>query len=493
MFFKSKKVTIEGMFPNQSPQPPQYHILIVDNEVKICDLLSSALKGKYSVDTACSGEEAFQKIDSIVYDLVVTDLKLGDKSGIDVLRRAKAKDDHTEAIIITGYASLDTAINAVNFGASSYLVKPVSLVNFIAQVDRSMASREFYIRSAAFIKQTSSIEPEMQRHLLNITDIYEFSRKLLTSLEIPEIMKCFLEELNKKVNPVFSAVGVSLFGTSEIYAMPRVGRVPAEQIRDSLLQNWDKAFGLLNKNNLLQNNISFVLFDGPSGEPQPLTVSSVSTVPMIIAGQIIGSIAVLGDKIELQTEEFQFLHILSSIFTPLVEHSYVHKRTKLMAETDGLTGLINHRTFQQVLSREIARANRNRTQFSLLMIDIDDFKKINDTYGHLIGDAVLTDMTKRLQASVRQQDIVARYGGEEFTVILPETDIHGANILAERVRSAIASEPYSFSESEIPYTISIGLCVYDGNLPKEKHLLIENADKALYISKNEGKNRITIK
>ena len=105
------------------------------------------------------------------YDAIVTDLKLGDKSGIEVLERAKDRDNHVEVIIITGYASLDSAINAVNLGASSYLVKPVSLVNFMAQVDRAMANRDFHIRSAEFMQQTSSIHPEMQHHLLNITDI----------------------------------------------------------------------------------------------------------------------------------------------------------------------------------------------------------------------------------------------------------------------------------------------------------------------------------
>lgn len=478
---------------DKEKQESQYSILIVDDEKKLCDLLCSALCGKYSVDAAYSGEEAFQKIDSVSYDAIVTDLKLGDKSGIEVLERAKGRDNHVEVIIITGYASLDSAINAVNLGASSYLVKPVSLVNFMAQVDRAMANRDFHIRSAEFMQQTSSIHPEMQRHLLNITDIYEFSKRMLTTLDVPEIMKTFLDELNRKVKPCFSAVGVSLFGASEIYAMPMAGRVPAEMIRDLLMQHWDQAFGILNRNNLLQNSISFTLFDGPKGETPPLEIKTVSTIPMIIAGQIIGTIAVFRDGGELATEEHQFLHILSSIFSPLVEHSYIHKRTKLMAETDGLTGLINHRTFQQVLSREIARSNRNKTQFSLLMIDIDDFKKINDTYGHLIGDAVLSDMTKRLQASVRQQDIAARYGGEEFAVILPETDIHGANILAERVRCAIEADPFFFSENEIPYTISIGLSVYDGNLPREKHLLLEDADCALYISKNKGKNCITAK
>ena len=164
-----------------------------------------------------------------------------------------------------------------------------------------------------------------------------------------------------------------------------------------------------------------------------------------------------------------------------------------MAETDGLTGLANHRAFHQVLSREIARANRNKLQFSLISMDIDDFKKINDTYGHLMGDAILRDLTGRIMATVRQQDIVARYGGEEFTVILPDTDLRGASILAERVRAGIASVPFSYSESEIPYTVSIGLSVYNGSTPREKRLLIEDADNALYLSKNKGKNCITIK
>ena len=217
-------------------------------------------------------------------------------------------------------------------------------------------------------------------------------------------------------------------------------------------------------------------------------------VPMNVLGQSIGFISVFGDaSVTHSAEREQFLYVFTSMISSIVEHAYRDMQAKLQAKTDSLTGVANHRMFHETLDREIARADRSGRAFCLALLDIDDFKKVNDTHGHLVGDAVLIDCTKRIASQNRRGDVLARYGGEEFALILPDTSIDGGGILTRRVCDAVAAHPFVFAQTKVPYTLSIGLAQYDGGLPRGKDQLINDADEALYESKQNGKNRVSIR
>src|SRR5450759_3715126 len=141
------------------------------------------------------------------------------------------------------------------------------------------------------------------------------------------------------------------------------------------------------------------------------------------------------------------------------------------ATTDGLTGLVNHRTFQERFSAMLGRAERHKFPVSLILTDIDHFKKVNDTYGHPTGDAVLRRVAAILKASARKIDIVARYGGEEFALVLEGTDRAGARQLAERIREEVAAQIFESSKGPFKAALSLGVAVYpdDG---KAKHCLL---------------------
>ena len=177
---------------------------------------------------------------------------------------------------------------------------------------------------------------------------------------------------------------------------------------------------------------------------------------------------------------------------PLIEHGYSVRQVRLLAKTDALTGIANHRSFHEKLDYEIARINRMGTVFSLVFMDIDDFKKVNDTYGHLVGDAVLRDLVMRVSESIRMIDEFFRYGGEEFAVILPETEVRGAEIVAKRIKTAVTSKPFLYGRNVIPYTVSMGIASYHGKHPVNKNVLIQEADAAMYAAKRDGKNRISL-
>lgn len=162
------------------------------------------------------------------------------------------------------------------------------------------------------------------------------------------------------------------------------------------------------------------------------------------------------------------------------------------ATTDRMTKLYSHHYFQQNLGEEVNRARRYGVTFCLLMVDIDHFKKFNDTYGHLQGDIIIKDIARILRSSVRSIDFTARYGGEEFAVILPEVKAQGALIVAERIRRSIEKHPFPGEEGPLHVTVSIGVAEFKPSRMRSASQLIAEADKALYQSKEMGRNRVSV-
>ncbi len=164
------------------------------------------------------------------------------------------------------------------------------------------------------------------------------------------------------------------------------------------------------------------------------------------------------------------------------------KKLTLDNETDPLTGLFNRRAFLERLENEAIRFKRNQKPFSILFGDIDLFKKINDTYGHSAGDAILVNISSILNTEKREIDQVARWGGEEFLVLLPETNLKGAVLSGNKIRKSISAKPVIHEGQEIHVTMSFGVSEYNGETPIEK--TIDLADQRLYLAKNSGRNKV---
>lgn len=185
------------------------------------------------------------------------------------------------------------------------------------------------------------------------------------------------------------------------------------------------------------------------------------------------------------------LGAIASQLVVAVENSRLYKLTKRLAITDEITGLHNYRYLQQRLDEEVGRAKRYDKRLSFLMLDVDEFKTINDVHGHRVGDAVLAGIAEVLLATVREVDVVARYGGEEFSVVLPETDASGAFIVAEKIRETIGLHRFPDAEgvNRIHATISIGLASFPAHA-HDKESLLRAADGALYHAKTTGRDRV---
>ncbi len=171
---------------------------------------------------------------------------------------------------------------------------------------------------------------------------------------------------------------------------------------------------------------------------QSMDAASVLVVPLFVRNRVMGSLQLFGERTDsFSREDAQLLWILSLVAESMLARDYSNETLLRFAFTDFLTGLKTRGYFEQQLEMELARAERRGTPVAVLMIDIDHFKRLNDTHGHHAGDIVLRDVAAILTRDLREIDIAARYGGEEFILLLPETDLQGAKLVAQRLRSAV--------------------------------------------------------
>ncbi len=194
-----------------------------------------------------------------------------------------------------------------------------------------------------------------------------------------------------------------------------------------------------------------------------------------------------GDTIRVGSHVYKFLT------SDHIEAQY-HEAAYSMMTTDSLTNVWNKRYFLDMLNREVRRSVRSKLPLTLLMLDMDHFKRVNDQYGHLVGDEVLREFAVRLSNQLREEDLLARYGGEEFTITLIETNSQQAEVVARRCLNAVSTAPFQTTAGKISCTISIGGTTFTGK-PHDtcSDRLIQNADKALYVAKDAGRNQIVIR
>jgi len=221
-------------------------------------------------------------------------------------------------------------------------------------------------------------------------------------------------------------------------------------------------------------------------------VRSVIATPLIRGKGVIGVLHVhSAEKGAFTPEDWRLISLLGDLTSVAIQNARLYQRTQEEAITDGLTEVFVHRYFQERLTEEMRRVREAKGDLTLLMVDVDNFKVFNDTYGHLAGDSVLRGIAQVLRESVRGTDLVARYGGEEFAVVLVETSRDPGFIVAERLRAAVEAFNFKDVAPTKPVTVSVGLACFPDHAEDERSL-IERADEALYEAKRIGKNRVVI-
>ena len=324
--------------------------------------------------------------------------------------------------------------------------------------------------------------------------LYEVAKNLGANLDLSRTLGLILSETRRVVN--YHTGIIYLWEEDEKVLMPTAIRSPYnEQLRNITYALGEGLVGTVAKTGQPE-----IVYDSKK-EPELRNIPGINqflrallVIPLMVDKKLIGVMAV-GKKEphSFGPKQMQILTSLGGQAAVAMANAMLYKKIEKLAITDGLTKAYNHRYFYKKMEEEKERCNRYGSAFSLMMLDLDFFKRFNDKYGHRAGDTALFRVAEVLRANTRSIDVVCRYGGEEFAIILPETDAGGARLVAERIRRAVAETYFAVAEGQAPVnvTVSIGITAspQDGTDVNE---LIELADRALYYSKETGKNRVSL-
>lgn len=213
-------------------------------------------------------------------------------------------------------------------------------------------------------------------------------------------------------------------------------------------------------------------------------------IPLILKDKVVGTMSIQSYQKNAYTpKDLNTLQILAAYIAIALENTQLFKEVEYRAAYDELTGIYNRR---EIIKRGVEQYEKNKENTCLIMLDIDDFKRVNDTYGHMMGDKLLREVAQAIKTAVRTDDLVGRYGGEEFLVILPKTEIKQAALIGEQIRKYVEEIAlYDSTQGKIQTSISLGIIGGQGEKDSFENML-RGADKALYSSKAKGKNQVTI-
>jgi two-component system, cell cycle response regulator len=234
-----------------------------------------------------------------------------------------------------------------------------------------------------------------------------------------------------------------------------------------------------------------VAVESPSPAEPVGEASTAVAVPVRSGGHPFGVLAFYGRRADRPygASDVEEVTVLVRQAETSIENSFLYDEAVRLSITDGMTGLWNRRHFDLRLESELSRAVRFSEPFAVVFAELDQMKAVNDTYGHQAGDTVLIELARRLSEATREVDLVARWGGDEFTLLLPNTGIGGAIRLAEKIRHAVASEPFRVDGGELSITVSVGVAAYPEHGSSGKDL-VAAADAAMYRAKAGGRNRV---
>jgi diguanylate cyclase (GGDEF)-like protein len=437
-------------------------ILVVDDELFFRRLYANLLnENGYQVETASSGEEAVTRLARGDIDIVLADLVMPGLDGMQLLDHCRKRNNPPDVVLVTGHASVESAIQALKNGARDYLVKPFDPTELLHVVRTCLEQRHL-------LDENTVLKAQIQ--------LYQRGQHLASHLDFDHL---FDEALSAILQEAGGGRGLAcLMNDGEITEL--AGTKSLQETEAMALIDVLKPF--------LTQGIELCILSGeelPAAPQLPQGLQTVGIFPMRSAYGLHGAMVFcnpLGYDFAPDLPRDNLIYLLEQAALGF-ENACRFKSARDLIFIDDLTGLHNYRYLQMILEQEIVRAERYGLEFSLVFIDLDFFKEVNDTRGHLAGSQALKEVAILLKQCVRESDILFRYGGDEFTGFLVETGCEGAAVVAERIRQSIEDHVF-FSDSSNParITATVGYATFPSDAGTQREIM-HLADKAMYAGK----------
>jgi len=469
-------------------------ILLADDDESLVRTLTWILKEHgYQVVATPGGENLLTMVAEEKPNLLLLDIMMPRVDGLQLLERLKSDERFKDmpVLMLSSMPPEEATVKSLGLGAADFIAKPFRVRELLARVDAHLRvgqalvqAREAARSSAAMVdilhEVTDSLKPDEIYHILarrvaRVLNISKCSMVLAKPGDRTGVVVAAYE------NPMLRNLEIELTRYPEIERALTTGRmvlvpdVGTDPLYETERQRWQK-------------------------EGVQVPTRSAVALPFFMKDRQVGVffLRTTGEDAPLSLADAQFAETVIKTAVAAIEKAYDFEsavsdkqRLEKLAATDSLTGTLNRRALAEALEAELDRARRYGLSISILLADIDRFKPINDTRGHLAGDSVLRQVGELLRREARSVDVVARFGGEEFVLVMPETSLHGSAIFAERLRRRVAARDFADpGEDPLYLTISIGLAVFPNERVTSADSFVALADQALYRAKNEGRNLV---
>jgi diguanylate cyclase (GGDEF)-like protein len=446
-------------------------VLFVDDDRLQREMAQDALGDRVDLECLARADEAVASLARRPADVVVSDLHMPGLSGVELMRRVRRDHPGTDFILVSAQASVQSAVDALRLGASDYLVKPIQWEELALVLERTLVSRRLVAENARLRDSLSTVEScRVLASCLEVGDVYSVALDLvLRAAGEPRGIALF----QRSSAPLSDGLELRGFRDDEANRIRRVlvNEKPVEvrEVDRIQLLGQSPFHAVLQRAGLDAEVLLAVPITGEEAE----------------AGLVLVPLASDGDPALLERAGVVAAHAAVAL-----RNAERYEKAKERAFVDDVTDVYNARYLLEAMDRELRRAERYAAELSVLFLDLDRFKLVNDRHGHLVGSHALRQLSRVLNECVRQVDTLARYGGDEFTIVLPDTGEAGAAQVADRIRRVVEETLFEAGRGEVMH---VTCCVGHATFPqhgRDRGTLLDAADKAMYRAKSLGRNRV---
>jgi diguanylate cyclase (GGDEF)-like protein len=452
-------------------QADRARVLIVDDDRFQREFVCDALGGRAEVVPCANVDEALAALRAEPADLLLSDLAMPGRSGLDLLQQVVRDHPGTDFVIVTGHASVPSAVEALRMGASDYLEKPVRAEELIRVLERTLGRRRL-------LAENQRLKDELALHQ---------SCRLLSGCLEPEDV--FAMGLDLTLRAVRLARGFALYR--------RTGLPGGEGFHG---RGFSEVEELALREGFASKPVALEEVGAPQRQSHgelhrrlaSLGIQASELLVLPIAGEEVegGVLCLIGADEPLGAVAVSRAQVVAEHATLALRNAERYRSARDRAFIDDVTEVYNARYLLEALEREIRRAERYGTELSILFLDLDRFKLVNDTHGHLVGSNTLRQLSRLLEGCVRQVDTVARYGGDEFTILLVDTGERVGRTIAERIRQSVERHAFEAGGGRtLRLSCSVGVATYPAH-GRTREALLDASDKAMYRAKSQGRNRV---